>query len=85
MVAGLGTRLRPLTHNVPKSMIRVAGRPILEWSIDRLPPEIEEVILVVGYRQEQIRQHFGNQWHGRRIRYAEQTEPKGTGHAVHVC
>jgi len=85
MAAGLGTRLRPLTDTVPKPLLPVAGRPILEWSIDRLPSQIEEVILVVGYRQEQIRKHFGETWHGRSIKYVEQTELKGTGHAVHLC
>ena len=85
MAAGLGTRLRPLTNDVPKSMVKVADRPILEWSIDRLPPEIKEVILVVGYLQEQIREHFGDTWNGRNIHYVEQPKLKGTGHAVHCC
>lgn len=85
MAAGLGTRLRPLTETVPKPLLPIAGKPILEWGIDRLPDQIGEVILVVGYLQEQIRGHFGETWHGRRIRYVEQADLKGTGNAVHCC
>jgi bifunctional UDP-N-acetylglucosamine pyrophosphorylase/glucosamine-1-phosphate N-acetyltransferase len=85
MAAGLGTRLRPHTDRTPKPMLRVAGRPILEWSIERLPASVDEVIIVVGYRKEQIIGHFGAAWRGRRIRYVEQPELKGTGDAVHRC
>ncbi|HCC22406.1 hypothetical protein A2480_01245 [Candidatus Uhrbacteria bacterium RIFOXYC2_FULL_47_19] len=85
MAAGRGQRLRPLTDEQPKPMIQIAGRPILEWSIDALPPEIKEVIVVVGYLKEQITEHFGEHWHGRSIRYVVQTELKGTGHVVHVA
>lgn len=85
MAAGLGTRLRPLTFDMPKPLLRVAGRPILEWNIEKLPAQIEEVLLVVGYLQDQIRAHFGDRWQGRKISYVEQKELKGTGHAVHQC
>ncbi|OIO52277.1 hypothetical protein COY93_01875 [Candidatus Uhrbacteria bacterium CG_4_10_14_0_8_um_filter_58_22] len=85
MAAGRGRRLSPLTDDRPKPMVPVAGRPILEWSIDALPPEVEEVIIVVGYLKEQVTKHFGDRWHGRSIRYVIQTELKGTGHVVHVA
>ncbi len=83
MAAGLGTRLRPLTDTTPKPMLLVLNRPILEWTIDALPEEVGEVILVVGYLQEQIKNHFGDSWHGRVIRYVTQNELTGTGTAVH--
>lgn len=85
MAAGLGTRLRPLTDSMPKPMVRVAGRPILEWSVEALPESVEEVVLIVGYLQERVREHFGDSWGGRKIRYVEQRELKGTGHVVHVA
>ncbi|MDD5251090.1 MAG: nucleotidyltransferase family protein [Patescibacteria group bacterium] len=85
MAAGLGTRLRPHTLETPKPLLAVAGRPILEWNIDALPKEIEEIILVVGYLQEKIREHFGAEWGSRRVRYIEQAELKGTGHALFAC
>lgn len=85
MAAGLGTRLRPLTDDVPKPMIRVGGRPILEWSFEALPDSIRDVVLVVNYFKDQIEQHFGNEWRGRKIRYVLQEELRGTGHSVHIA
>jgi UDP-N-acetylglucosamine diphosphorylase / glucose-1-phosphate thymidylyltransferase / UDP-N-acetylgalactosamine diphosphorylase / glucosamine-1-phosphate N-acetyltransferase / galactosamine-1-phosphate N-acetyltransferase len=85
MAAGLGTRLRPQTLTTPKPLLLVAGRPILEWNMDKLPPQISEVLLVVGYLQEQIRRHFGDEWGGRHITYIEQKELKGTGDALRIC
>lgn len=85
MAAGLGMRLRPHTDTTPKPMLKVAGRPILEWTLASLPREIDEVILVVNYLQEQVRGHFGDSWGGRRVRYVEQTELRGTGDALARC
>jgi NDP-sugar pyrophosphorylase family protein len=85
MAAGLGTRLRPLTNDVPKPMLAVAGRPILERTFAALPPEVDEVVLVVGHLKEKIAAHFGASWGGRRVVYVEQKELKGTGHAVAAC
>lgn len=85
MAAGLGARMRPLTDTMPKPMLMVAGRPILERTIDSLPAEIEDVIIVVGYLKERIMAHFGTEWSGRRITYVEQKELAGTAAAVHQC
>lgn len=85
MAAGRGKRLRPLTDDRPKPMVEVGGRPILEWTIEALPKSIEEVLIVVGYCHDQITNHFGAEWGGRRIKYVEQTELKGTGHVVHIA
>src|SRR5512142_3099654 len=85
MAAGLGTRLRPHTLAVPKPMLEVAGRPILEWSLASLPPEIDEVVMVVGYLKERIIGKFGASWEGRRVTYVEQTELRGTGDALARC
>ncbi|MEY4723849.1 MAG: hypothetical protein RLZZ324_1362 [Candidatus Parcubacteria bacterium] len=85
MAAGLGTRMRPLTDATPKPMLHVNGRPILERTISLLPPEVTEVILVVGYLQDRIRAHFGASWGGKAIRYVEQNELRGSAHAVHLC
>lgn len=85
MAAGLGTRLRPLTDDTPKPMIRVGGRPILEWSLEALPDGIEDVVLVVNYFRDRIERHFGDEWRGRKIRYVLQEELRGTGHSVHIA
>lgn len=82
LAAGEGKRLRPLTEYVPKPMVAVGGQPILEYTLSILPKQIDEVILVVGYRGEQIRSYFGDSFGRLKIRYVEQKEPRGTGDAL---
>jgi MurNAc alpha-1-phosphate uridylyltransferase len=61
LTGGLATRLRPLTINVPKSMINISGKPFLEYQIDLLKKsEIRDIILCVGYLHEQIKEYFGD-------------------------
>jgi bifunctional UDP-N-acetylglucosamine pyrophosphorylase/glucosamine-1-phosphate N-acetyltransferase len=85
LAAGMGTRLRPLTYHVPKPMIRINGKNLLERNIEILPKEINEIILVIGYLGEQIKNHFGDEFAGRKIKYVKQKELLGTGHALHSC
>lgn len=75
--AGRGTRMRELTDTVPKSLLPILGRPILEHKISALPQEIDEVILVVSYLGSSILNYFGGEFDGRRILYVEQENPKG--------
>lgn len=83
LCAGAGTRLRPLTETTPKPLVRVAGEPILTHIVRALPAAIDEIVLVVGYRQEQIRAFCGEEFLGRRVRYAEQANfAGGTGEAL---
>lgn len=61
LAGGQGMRLRPLTDHVPKSMIRVQGRPFLEYLIAQLREQgIQRVLLLVGYLAGQVRVHFGD-------------------------
>jgi len=85
LAAGRGTRLRPLTYHVPKPMIRIAGKNLIEHNLDILPECISEIILVVGYLGEQIINHFGNEHKGIKIKYIKQNKLYGTGHAVFLC
>jgi len=82
LAAGKGTRMRPLTLETPKPMVDVLGKPLLHHIIDSLPAEIAELILVVGYKQEQIRAYFGDSFEGRKVTYVEQKERLGTAHAL---
>lgn len=82
LAAGEGKRLRPLTADKPKPMVELLGRPILEYVIDFLPNKIDEVVMIIGYKREKIREHFGDEWKGRKIIYVDQIEPKGTAHAL---
>jgi len=84
LVAGEGVRLQPITATRPKHLIKVGGKPILEYSLDALKASgVTEVILVTHYMGGTIRQHFGDgEWNGLKISYVEQAETLGTGDAV---
>jgi dTDP-glucose pyrophosphorylase len=81
LAGGEGQRLRPLTETVPKPMLKVAGRPILERLVLHLVGHgIRRIYLSVNYLAHQIREHFGaGEKFGCRIEYLEETEPLGTG------
>lgn len=83
LAAGEGTRLRPLTSTRPKPMLPVAGKPILEWDIEALAGSgFRKIYVVVGYRQDVIKEHFKSSYGKVKIEYVVQTEQLGTGHAV---
>lgn len=85
LAAGVGKRLRPLTNDKPKPMVLVSGKPILHHIWNMLPKEITEVVLVVGYKAEKIREYFGDEFGGRKVRYVAQEQPLGTGAALMLC
>jgi glucose-1-phosphate thymidylyltransferase len=85
LAAGEGLRLRPLTANRPKVMIKIANKPILEYVVTALVANnIREIDLVVGYRKEQIMTYFGDgtRW-GAKISYVMQHKQLGTAHALY--
>ena len=85
LAAGQGTRLRPITYDIPKPLIRIAGKSLVEYNIERLPDEIDELIFVVGYLAPQIINHFGREFAGRKVNYVKQKKLLGTGHALSLC
>jgi len=85
LVAGEGKRLKPITSSVPKPMIPLAGRPLLEYNLLGLKNAgIEDVLLIVGYKKEIIQDYFGNgkEKVGLNINYKTQDEYLGTAHAT---
>jgi glucose-1-phosphate thymidylyltransferase len=83
LAAGEGTRLRPLTEDKPKAMVEVAGTPILTHCFDDLVElGATELIVVVGYRKENIISHYGDDYEGVPITYTHQREPKGLAQAL---
>ncbi len=82
MAAGRGTRLRPWTDTIPKPLLPIAGRGTLLRTFDALPSVIDEVIVVVGYLQEQIRVELGETYAGKRVTYVVQDPLDGTGGAL---
>jgi bifunctional UDP-N-acetylglucosamine pyrophosphorylase/glucosamine-1-phosphate N-acetyltransferase len=85
LAAGKGTRMRPLTYDIPKAMLLLKGKPILEYTIDTLPKEVEEVIIVINYLGHFIEEYFGKFFNGRKITYVTQEKLDGTGGAMHTC
>jgi glucose-1-phosphate thymidylyltransferase len=83
IAAGEGTRLRPLTEDKPKGLVEVAGDPILTHCFDRLVElDADELLVVVGYRKEQIISHYGDAYEGVPITYCHQREALGIAHAL---
>lgn len=82
LAGGLGKRLLPITEVVPKPLVPVGGKPVVQYTLERLPPEITEIIFVIGYKGEMLKAAFGEAIAGRPVRYVEQGEPLGTAHAV---
>jgi dTDP-glucose pyrophosphorylase len=81
MAGGRGERLRPLTDSIPKPMIKVAGRPILERIVLHLVGSgIRRVFLSVNYMRERIEEHFGDgRSFGCSIEYLAEEAPLGSG------
>lgn len=83
LAGGFGTRLRERVPDLPKPMAPVAGRPFLEYVLDRLVAGgVSEIILSVGYRADVIMGHFGNAYRNATVSYAVESEPLGTGGAI---
>ncbi len=83
LAAGKGTRLRPLTDNIPKPMLMIAGRPLLEWTILRIKEAgIREILVVTNYLEDQIKDYFKDgSDHDVKISYKTQKETMGTSNA----
>jgi glucose-1-phosphate thymidylyltransferase len=83
LAAGKGTRLRPLTDEKPKALVRVAGRPLLDHVFEQLiGVGISEFVVVVGYRKQQIIDRYEDAYQGVPITYAHQREQRGLAHAL---
>lgn len=85
LAAGKGTRLKPLTDNLPKPLVQVAGKTLLDHIVSSLPSAVDELIIVTGYLEDQIKAHCGTEFHGRKVTYVTQVEQKGTGDALWLC
>jgi len=84
MAGGKGTRLGALTKDIPKPMLKIAGRPILERIVLHLVGSgISRIYIAVNYLREQIESHFGDGHHfGCEILYLRENEPLGSGGAL---
>lgn len=86
LAGGEGTRLRPLTYTVPKPVMPLAGRPFLSFMLDWLRRHgVDEVILSLGFRADDVRAVLGDIYEGMRLRYVVEDEPLGTAGPVRLA
>ena len=85
LAAGKGTRLQPLTLTKPKVLLKVAGKTLLQHNLEQLEGLADEVIVVVGYLGQQIRDALGQRFGKLRLRYVEQRVQDGSGGALLAC
>ncbi|MCC6514765.1 MAG: glucose-1-phosphate thymidylyltransferase [Chitinophagales bacterium] len=82
-VAGAGTNLRPHTYTQPKSLIPVAGKPILGFIIDQLLENgVKEFVFVIGYLGEKIKDYVSLNYPNIQKKYVVQEVREGLGHAI---
>lgn len=81
LAAGKGTRMGELTKTTPKPLLTIRDLSLLEFKIKILPPQITEVIIVIGYLGELIKEKIGAECYGKKITYVE-AEPLGTAFAL---
>lgn len=82
-VAGIGTRLRPHTHTQPKSLIPVAGKPIIAHIVDNLcQAGIKEFIFIIGYLGDKIESYITTNYPENINHFVIQTTGKGIAHAI---
>jgi NDP-sugar pyrophosphorylase family protein len=86
MAGGFGKRLRPLTDNLPKPMLPVGGRPLMEHIVEQLHDAgIRHVNVATHYKSEKIVEHFGSgQGFGVEMKYLNEDRPLGTGGALNL-
>lgn len=78
LAGGQGKRLRPLTDGMPKCMVQLNGKPLIQYHIDWLKKYgIKKFVVACGYKWEMIRQHYKNS-----LVYSVEEEPLGTGGAI---
>ncbi len=84
LAGGHGTRLRPFTYEIPKPLLPVRGRPVLEYNLENLRVHgVKEVVLGVGYKADLIKTYFGDGSNfGLKIDYSLEKEPLGTAGAL---
>ena len=85
-LAGKGTRLRPHTHITPKPMLRIAGKPVIDYVMDDLAKlgGVDEVIYITGHLKEKVESYARAKYPWKAV-FIEQTEQKGTADAVRLA
>ncbi len=78
---GFGKRLQPLTKDIPKCMVPVNGKPMLDYHLKWLSKyDIDKIVLACGYKWEEIKKHYGP-----KFAYSVEEEPLGTGGGIKLA
>ena len=81
-IAGKGTRLRPHTHVTPKSLIRVAGKPIIDYIIEQVEDtDFNEIIFIIGHLGDQMKSYLHSKYKFP-MKFIRQVDFHGLGHAI---
>lgn len=84
-VAGVGTRLRPHTHTMPKALLHVAGKPMVAHILDELREAgVRDFVLVIGYMGDRVRSTVSRLYPDLNLTFVEQPEQRGLGHAIYL-
>ncbi len=82
LAAGLGTRLRPLTDRLPKAMVRVQGRPLIDWALDRLAAaEVTHLVVNLHHLPQLLEAHVTAHWQGE-LAFSREPELLETGGGI---
>ena len=83
LAAGDGTRMLPLTARTAKPLLRVAGRPFIDHTLDAASAaDLDEVAILVGWHKEEMMFYFAQMDDGRKPHFLEQAQRLGTAHAI---
>lgn len=83
LAAGRGSRLDPRTEEANKCMLPLLGKPLVQYSLENaVAAGVEEILVVVGYRAEDVINTFGTRFEGTPVRYVIQEERNGLVHAM---
>ena len=83
MAGGEGTRLRPLTCDMPKPLAPLCGRPVMDYALELLARHgFDEAAVTLMYMPQAITERFGEEAHGVKLRYFIEDEPLGTAGSV---
>lgn len=82
LAGGFGTRLQPLTNCMAKPLVPLLGKPLVMHIIDSMPAGVDQVILAVNYRRQDLEDYFQENDVGREVILVDESEPLGTGGAL---
>jgi len=83
LAGGRGKRIGEVSDDRNKCMVKIKGKPLIEYSLDcASQTNISEIVIVVGYKAEEIINTYGNKYNGKSIKYVVQPEQKGLVHAI---